>query len=272
MSGLGPNLYLPHGASAAFRFIVTRAEDGAPLDLSGLDTIEFLILRNAHQAAADALLTLTEGVGLTIVDAVAGLVTGEITADECAALPGYGTLFYLVRATMLDGTVHIPDGLRGSFTTNLDSAVEQAWEEEVTRLDSATGTLTPTPLDMSNYTINRHDLTGLTGGTSSDLDGLSTATLDALVDGAIVELFLTGSISARFRLRAKGGDSEDAPWLIVCDNDTTRLWELIGVFKEGVPCAWNDDTSKFHQLLASGTGTAIIPALADEADAFTLPA
>lgn len=274
MSGLGPLLYLPHGSSARWLQRVTKPEDGSAIDLSLATTYEWLLKRTATTADADAVLTLEENDGITVLDAVAGLLELELTAAQSAALLAYGTYFCFTRITFADGRVIIPDSLRCSLTTDLAAAEEQELDEGcVKRLDAATGTLTPVTPDMSNYTINRHDLTGLTGGASTDLDGLSVETLSALSNGAVVELFFTGSISARFRLRAMvGTEAEDAPWLIIADNDTDRVWELIGVQKQGAPCAWNPDTEKFHQVLASGTGTAVIPSLAPEASAFSLPA
>lgn len=272
MSGLGPTLYLPHGASARWRLTFAKSEDGSAIDLSGATAIEFLLKRTSTMDDDDAALHLTAAAGLTVIDAVAGLVLAAITPAQSRALEGYGEYFYFARATLADGSVVIPDLLRGPFVTDLESAQEQECSGAVVRLDAATGTLTPVTPDMSNYTINRYDLTGLTGGAATDLDGLSEDTLAALSNGAVVELFFTGSISARFRLRAMvGTEAESAPWIVIADNDTTRVWECIGVFKQGAPCAWNPDTSKFHQLLASGTGTAISPALADAASAFSLP-
>lgn len=113
--------------------------------------------------------------------------------------------------------------------------------------------------------------THLLGGTSSALDGLAAALLAALPDDYVIELFMPGQIVARFRLRAIDTDVEDAPWLVVCDNNLARLWELISVSKEAVPCTWNPDTSKWHQQLGSGTGDVVAPALAAEDDAFVLP-
>lgn len=273
MSGLGPTLYLPHGASARWRLTFAKSEDGSAIDLTAATAIEFLLKRTSTMDDDDAALHLTASAGLTVIDAVAGLVLAAITPARSRALEGYGEYFYFARATLADGSVVIPDLLRGTFLTDLESAEEQECSGAVVRLDAATGTLTPVTPDMSNYTINRYDLTGLTGGTATDLDGLSEDTLAALSDGAVVELFFTGSISARFRLRAMvGTESESVPWLIIADHDTARVWELIGVAKQGVPATWNATTAKFHQLLASGSGTAVIPQLADEAAGFSLPA
>lgn len=274
MSGLGPTLYLPHGASGRWLLRFAKPEDGSAIDLTLATAVEFLVKRSSTTADEDAALTLTLAAGLTTLDAVAGLVQAAVTAAQSAELVGYGGYFYLTRAIFSDGRVIIPDGLRGTLYTDLAAASQQELDEDcVKRLDAASGTLTPVTPDMSNYTINRYDLTGLTGGAATDLDGIAAETLAELSDGTVVELFFTGAISARFRLRARvGAEAEDAPWVIIADHDTDRVWELIGVMKDAVACGWNSDTGKFHQHLLSGTGTAVISTPAAEADAFELPA
>lgn len=120
--------------------------------------------------------------------------------------------------------------------------------------------------------INLSAITALRGGGATDLDGISAADLTNYGVGAIVRLFLTGSIMVDYRLRANTGvETESTPWRILCDNYALRLWELVGVWKQGVPCVWNPDLSKFHQLLAAGSGTAVVLAPAQEADAFIIP-
>jgi len=269
MSGLGPVLYAPLGASFSFRLALTRPEDGAAIDLTGVTALAFTLKTSPTLADADASLTLNLSSGITVVDALAGLVSVSVTAAQSATLTAAGPYYYATKATLSTGAVVIPDLLRGLFYNDLYSVEEQQCEgTAITRLDAASGTLTPTTPDMANTVINRYDLTGLTGGTSVKLDGLSAATLTALSNGAIVRLFFTGSIMADFRLRANtGSETESAPWRILCDNGSGRLWELIAVTKQGVPCVWDATLSKFKQVLTSGGAIA----LADDADAFVLP-
>jgi hypothetical protein len=114
--------------------------------------------------------------------------------------------------------------------------------------------------------------THLLGGVATALDGLSAGLLAALPDDFVLELFFAGSVSARYRLRAvDGAETESAPWRVVCDNNTARLWQLLDVHKEGVPCLWNPDTSKWHQQVAAGTDDAVTQGVATEEDAFSLP-
>jgi hypothetical protein len=129
---------------------------------------------------------------------------------------------------------------------------------------------------MSNYLINRYDLTGLTGGASTDLDGLAEATLDGWQNGSRLVLTLTHAdtekIRCEYELGAKGASVESAPWIIVCDNDTTRCWRLDrgSVFKAGQPCTYNPDSGKFHRVWAAGADGSATPAV--DATGFEIPA
>lgn len=269
MSGLGPVLYVPWGASATWLLAFAKAEDGSAIDLTGATDVSFTLKTSPTITTATLSLSVEDG-GLEVIDAPAGLVRVSLTATQCAALRSYGFYTYTSRAALADGSVVIPDLLRGLFTTSLASAEEQSCEGgSITRLDAATGTLTPLTPDMSNYVINRYDLTGLTGGASTALDGLSAETLGRLAANTTLRLVFPGSIVAEYRLRANAGsETEFAPWRILCDEDADRLWELVSVHKEGVPCSWDPDLEKFRQVLIA-TGAL---ALADAADAFELPA
>jgi hypothetical protein len=126
------------------------------------------------------------------------------------------------------------------------------------------------------------DVAGLTGG-DGNLDGLDTGELASRANGSIVELFFTGSKFARYVIRDReegdeevagnAGDADDPGGsLIFCDNDEDRCWELVSVHKNGLPCVWNGETLKWHQQLGTGTGDGVSNTLAQEADAFSLPA
>lgn len=138
-----------------------------------------------------------------------------------------------------------------------------------------TATLEELSPPMSNYVLNGYTLTGLTGGTPVKLDGLFTATLAGLQAGTRIVVSLTHAdtetIRVEYQLGAKGADTESAPWLIVCDNDTTRCWRLDrgSVHKGGLPCVWNADSAKFHRIHGVGADGSAVPAM-DETG-FTLP-
>lgn len=132
--------------------------------------------------------------------------------------------------------------------------------------------LTEISPDMANYILNRHDLTGLTGGTSVKLDGLVVATLALLQNGARLQLGMTGGIGVQYRLSDLGADSEVGAaaggFIIICDNDTDRCWRLESVTKEGQPCAWNADSSKWHRVWGVGADGSAGPSL--DASGFSL--
>lgn len=146
----------------------------------------------------------------------------------------------------------------------------------ITRVARYTGTIERTYLDMANYLLNRYDLTGLTGGASTDLDGIRSATLGNLSNGARLIVTIEHSdgehIRAEYQLGAIGEDAESAPWIIVCDNDTDRCWRLDrgSVFKGGQPCVYNATSAKFHRVWAVGADGSAVPSV--DGTGFTIPA
>jgi hypothetical protein len=60
--------------------------DGAALDLTGAAAIAFTLSDSPTLPAASAALTLNLTAGLTVVDALAGLVSVTLTAAQSAAL------------------------------------------------------------------------------------------------------------------------------------------------------------------------------------------
>jgi hypothetical protein len=243
------------------RVALSFVEAGSVLDLTGA-AFEVFIKRSAFDADADALVDDIGG-QVSVVDALAGSAILTFEPEDTEDLDPFQQLYWFVRATLSNGDIKILEAHQGEIVlTPIGTAADSDD-------DSAAGVI---PSQFGSYVLNRYDLTGLTGGSAVKLDGLPAETLEQLANGAIVRLFFAGSIVADYRLRANGADAESAPWRIVCDNDTSRLWELILVTKEGVSCVWNPDTSKFHQLLAGGTGEAISSAPAPEASAFSLPA
>lgn len=268
-SGLGPILYLPTGATGRFRLTFARA-DGTIIDLTGATAVEFFVTRSPFMAEADYDLALSVGEGITITDGPAGLADAVISAALSAALEPFGEFFYFARATLATGEVVIPDLLRGSFWTDITSALNQADNgDALVRLDPPTGEISAVTPDMANYLINRYDLTGLYGGTSADFDGLSAATLAQLANGARIQLGFAGRILAQYVLRANTGAEVDTPTtgrIVVFDNDTDRVAELEFVMKEGLPCAWDEPAQTWCQVTGYGGAASLIT------PGFTLPA
>ena len=77
------NLTLLHGDTYLERYTILR--DDAAADLTGC-TLKAMVKVDSMTADAAALLTLTVGSGLTVVDALAGIVDLEISAAQSAAL------------------------------------------------------------------------------------------------------------------------------------------------------------------------------------------
>ena len=125
-------------------------------------------------------------------------------------------------------------------------------------------------IPMPSYVVNFTSFTGLTGGTATDLDGLSATVLNLYVTGTVAEMYLTGDIALKFRLRAIGADVESAPWIIACDNDATRVWELLAVTKEGLPCTYNSVTGLWYRVWSVGSdGSATV---SQDETGFSIPA
>ena len=268
MSGLGPVLYAPYGASFSFRLNFLQAADNAPIDLSAASAVTFSLRSSPTLADADAELTLSVGSGLTIIDGAAGLVEVIVTSAQHLALRPYGPYYYQAQADFASGARLIPDLLRGLFYNDLDSVEEQECDGvTVTRLDGSTGTLTPVTPDMSNFILNRYDLTALTGGALTALDGLTATSLSLLGNGARLVIGLTAAdtekIRAEYVLGLKGSDVESAPWIIVCDNAPTRCWRLDEgtINKGGQPVAYNSTSGKFHRIWALGANGSATPAV-----------
>lgn len=149
----------------------------------------------------------------------------------------------------------------------------------IQRLDLYAGTLTqPPPVyrgslsiylpEMSAYyLLNRYDITALTGGTPSKLDGFD---ITGLKQGkARVALYFADDVLAIYRLADKGAETQSLPWRIISMSDANYIWRLECVMKQGVPCVWNPTTAKFHQVMADGSSGAV--ALEVDQSGFSLP-
>lgn len=257
---MATKLKFPRTSARSFKLTWLRP-DGDPESLAGASFAAF-IKASVFDADADALVDLSAGV--LVLDASAGEAVLTFDPADLLSLDPVLAMAWQARATLADGRVLELDAHRGPLV--FDPYVGPADIAEPDNDYVAAYSIGTAGTGSGSATI-----TGLIGGTSSDLDGLGAAYLATIQNGHVLELFFTGSIAARFRIRAKGSDTESSPFLVVADNDTTRAWELVSVHKEGVPCVWNPDTSKWHQQLASGTGGAISGSIADEADAFSLP-
>ncbi len=265
---MATQLQLPRGTTRTY-LLRFRRPDGEPEDLTEA-TLSAYLKRSIFAADADALAELT----IEVHDATAGQAVLTLAPADTAELDPLESLEWQARAALADGRTLAHDAHLGpvvfspcSGDPNLSGPPNDYIEEIAT---------------MSSFIRTLPDLVGLTGGTSTKLDGLSSVTLAALVTGARVALYFSG-VNAEYVLRDRvdgeteyAGTAGDATHpggsVILCDHDSDRCWELVAVRKLGLPCVWNGDTLKWHQQLAQGTGTGVAPALAQEADAFSLPA
>jgi len=260
-------LRFPRGSSRSYLLTFLRP-DGDPEDLTGA-TFAAYIKASVFDADADALVDISAR--LTVLDAAAGEAVLALEPDDTADLDAWSAKEWEARATLSDGRVVVREAHRGALVfsplTGGPDAVLPPGDEiaEYSAGDAGSG-------------ASVSDITGLTGGASTDLDGLSAARLAGLPVGTVIELFFTGSVAVRYRRRLRSPADETevgaaaGGFKIICDNATTTLWELVSVTKQGVPCLWNADTVKWHQVVGSATGTGVSAATAQEADAFSLPA
>lgn len=108
---------------------------------------------------------------------------------------------------------------------------------------------------LDQYVQNRAAITGLTGGTSSKLDSIVTASKGP---GWMVRIKHSSSGAELVYRLESGTTAENAPWTIRPDdyNGSTnaKVWTLVGIVKAGAPCLWNSASSKFHQIIAGESG------------------
>lgn len=250
--------WVKFAAGASYLLPLTwTLQDGTGADLSGA-TLTAYLKATPWQADDDAIATPSHTATAASVGSVAFL-PAHTSAWRSPAAP-----WWEARALLADGTQLVQAGFLW-LTPHVATPILGPADTLIA------GTTVGNITQLATYLQNRYSLTGLTGGLSTDLDGLTAADLAALPDGAQVELYLAGDIGARYRIRANtGAETESAPWKIICDNDTDRLWQLLGVTKQGVPCAWNATTSKFHQIQFTGATNAVTQVV--DQTGFTLPA
>jgi hypothetical protein len=84
----------------------------------------------------------------------------------------------------------------------------------------------------SQYVGNRSGITGLTGGTSTDLDGIATAGTSAFPIGGVVVVEVSTGVIVPYRLYS-GADSEDSPNVIRPDDyaasTNEKVWKKLGL-------------------------------------------
>lgn len=193
-------LQFPRGS--AFTFTRRFEVAGAPLDLTSA-TLAGHLLANPDDDTADALATIT----VAALVAAQGTVTASLTAAATASLSRSVEHWFRLSAT-ISGTKHIPENCQGPVVlTPLDPVLAQ-----YLRTDGITDTLTPEQsleLDAASgaSVINRPDITALTGGLTTTLDGIVTASSTLYPVGTVVILSY-GLVSQIWKLVA-GTDAED---------------------------------------------------------------
>lgn len=254
-------LRFPPGTSRTFLLRFLRP-DLQPEDLTAA-TYAAYIKASLLDADAAALVDLSARVAT--YDALAGLAILRFLPADTAELDPFAAPEWQVRATLADGRVLAHEEHSGPIV----------FPPLVGRLgvsDPPNAYLEPI-VNMSPYVSS---ITGLTGGTAAKLDGLSASALAGMPNATQIDLFFAGSIAARYRIRDRGASPEvpaaAGGFFIHCDNDAARGWELVSVQKDGVPCVWNPDTARWHQLLAYGAGAAVAVSIMQGADGFSLPA
>lgn len=244
----------------------------APLDLSNVASLK-LQIKDKQNPVSDA---------LAEVEVLAAAITATITgAGFTAGTEQHATFIFTSAQTSLD----LASGVSRSFwlvlsgLTTGGKAITYGAISFVIYEDNAGADGTPPVPPSSYYTTTEIDnllaaqKSAFVGNyyaitTLAALAALPSGTVSVLQNGAVARLFFPGSIVADYRLRANtGAETQSAPWIILATNATLRLWELVVVSKQGVPCVWVSSLSKFKQVLESSGAVA----LADDADAFILP-
>jgi hypothetical protein len=240
-------------------------------------TLEAFIKRSAFDADEDAIATPA----LVLLSATTREARLTFRPADTAELDPFEEKWWLARVTLADGTVHQAEAHQGPLVFSPlggDPDLQADYAEGIAEAIDLGATITALPDFMSNFPIIRTDITGLTGGTAADLDGVSAEDLAVLANGSVFELSFPDGVRVRYELRDRADDDEEVSAaeggdVIFCDHDEARCWELTEVKKGKYPCTWNPDTAKYHQVLGYGTdATSVTPAIATEADAFSLPA
>lgn len=246
------------------------------IDLTGA-TLTAALKYSLTDADADAI-ALSTGTApqltLLITDAVAAQATLTFLPGATSGLPIGAAPWWQVVATLASGEVYIFENHQGILALTPGACpcacADESLPPGISAIIDDTASIALLPTMLSNVVLNRYDLTGLTGGTSVKLDGLSATTLAALQSGAKVELSLTGDIELQYRLRVRTeSEAEAAPFVILCDHDTARCWALTRVFRSGLPCTYNAGTTKWHKEWAVGADGSTTNAL--DATGFTIP-
>lgn len=266
---MATKLRFPQTAVRSWKLVFPRAADAAAReDLTGA-TFAAYIKRSLFDADEDALVDIADWI--TALGPENGEAVMTTVPADLEDVDPFLSAHWQVRATLSDGRVLELDAHRGPLVFDPLTGDPEIAEPDNDHIEAYSPGTAGSGAQLTA-------ITGLTGGTSADLDGMTAAQLAFLPVGSVIELYFSGSIVAKYRrrLRSPANEAEVGAaaggFLIVCDNATTTAWELLSVHKQGVPCTWNTDTELWHQQLATGSGDGVSPALAQEADAFSLPA
>lgn len=126
---------------------------------------------------------------------------------------------------------------------------------------------TPSPVALPNYAwpYNRSDVTTLTSG-ANPLAAVDVSANKLLFPMVLV--YLAGC-TCLYRLKAKASLVQVLPHLVVSTSDTTYIWELQSISKQGNPCEWSPGDSLFYQRIVQTLGGSPSSSLADTG--FALP-
>ena len=258
-------LKFPRGSTVYF--LLSFIRDGAALDLTGA-TLAGLILPGPAAAIADAYGPLA---GITLIDALAGIVQLKISPTDTAGLPTYAAPWWRVRATLLNGDVEAQVAHQGPLYLSgegcdCDACFPLPPVQGVTQTLEPGGTVTLLPPAMANYVANRPDLTTLYGNVATALQGLSAATIAALTLGAVVNVSnLPNRVAMQYKLRANTGAEVDTPTtgqIVTCANAAGKLWELEQVMKAGAPCTWDNPAQLWCQVVGNNGAPALLTGFA----------
>ncbi len=255
---MSTKLRFPQASSRRYLLRCIGADDVVP-DLTGA-TVQAFLKRSVFDADEDALVDVSARVA--IISGEQGLATFSLEPADTADLEPFLSLEWQVRFVLAGGSVFAHAEHQGPVVfapMTGDPAIaepDNAYVEEITAA-------------MSSLQSIVSGLTGLYLGTSASLDGLSAALLAALPNGTVIAPRFTVASTHRlvleYRLRAKATGEVDTPTsgrIVVCDNDTSRVWELDHEPSyDGQPCVWDDAATAWKPITGYGDAASLLPAI-----------